>query len=98
VLHFAVIFLFSVIVNIMTSSDLDPLFLKALKLLQSRSKESRDQLRQLYDEVVIQRKTELAAKRVRIKACAIPHKYPKLYVILSMRRSLRPGYCLCQLP
>lgn len=48
----------------MASSDLDPLFIKALKLLQSRSKESRYQLRQLYDEVVAERKGELAMKQV----------------------------------
>jgi hypothetical protein len=55
----------------MASSDLDPLFLKALKLLQSRSKESRDQLRQLYDEIVAQRRAELDAKRVRFCALVI---------------------------
>jgi len=48
----------------MTSSDLDPVFVKALKLLQSRSKDSYFQLKQMYDEVVAQRRDEVAVKRV----------------------------------
>jgi len=48
----------------MASSDLDPVFVTALKLLQSRSKDSYFQLRQMYDEVVAQRKAEAAIKRV----------------------------------
>lgn len=47
----------------MTSSDLDPVFVKALKLLQSRSKDSYFQLRQMYDDVVAQRKAECVIKR-----------------------------------
>ena len=48
----------------MATGDLDPLFVKALKLLQSRSKESKEQLRQLYEEVAAQRKAEIVTKRV----------------------------------
>ena len=48
----------------MASSDLDPVFVKALKLLQSRSKDSYFQLKQMYDEVVAQRRTDSAVKRV----------------------------------
>ena len=48
----------------MTSYDLDPVFVKALKLLQSRSKDSYFQLKQMYDEVVAQRRDEAAIKRV----------------------------------
>jgi len=48
----------------MSSSDLDPVFVKALKLLQSRSKDSYFQLKQMYDEVVAQRRAEAAIKRV----------------------------------
>jgi len=48
----------------MASSDLDPVFVKALKLLQSRSKDSYFQLKQMYDEVVAQRRHDAAIKRV----------------------------------
>jgi len=48
----------------MMSGDLDPVFVKALKLLQSRSKDSYFQLRQMYDDVVAQRKAEAVIKRV----------------------------------
>jgi len=48
----------------MLSSDLDPVFVKALKLLQSRSKDSYFQLKQMYDDVVAQRRADAAIKRV----------------------------------
>lgn len=48
----------------MASADLDPTFVKGLKLLLSRSKESHDQLRQMLDEVLDQRKKEIANKSV----------------------------------
>jgi len=48
----------------MASSDLDPVFVKALKLLQSRSKDSYFQLKQMYDEVVAQRRHDTVIKRV----------------------------------
>ena len=41
------------------SSDLDPLFLKALKLLQSKNKESADQIKELLDEILAQRKKQV---------------------------------------
>lgn len=44
----------------MASSDLDPSFVKALKLLLSRSKESTEQLKQMADELIDQRKKEIA--------------------------------------
>ncbi|KAL5006669.1 hypothetical protein ScPMuIL_015475 [Solemya velum] len=43
----------------MTSLDLDPLFVKALKLLHSRSKDSTDQLREMVDEAIAQRRAQL---------------------------------------
>ena len=48
----------------MMSTELDPVFVKALKLLQSRSKDSYFQLRQMYDEAVAHRRAEAAIKRV----------------------------------
>jgi len=50
----------------MASGDLDPFFVKALKLLQSRSKESYFQLKQMHDEVVSQRRAEAALKQVSV--------------------------------
>jgi len=47
-----------------STSDLDPLFVKALKLLQSRSKDSYFQLKQMYDDVVAQRRAVSSIKRV----------------------------------
>ena len=52
------------------SSDLDPVFVKALKLLQSRSKDSYCQLKQMYDEVVAQRRAETTVKRVITITCS----------------------------
>ena len=48
----------------MAVQELDPTFVRALKLLQSRSKESTEQLRQILHELTEQRKAELASKRV----------------------------------
>jgi len=48
----------------MASADLDPIFVKGLKLLLSRSKEAEDQLKQMLDEVLDQRKKEIANKSV----------------------------------
>lgn len=48
----------------MASADLDPSFVKGLKLLLSKSKESHDQLKQMLDEVLDQRKKEVANKSV----------------------------------
>jgi len=56
--------LVSLYCELMATVELDPTFVRGLKLLQSRSKESADQLRQLYNELVEQRKAELALKRV----------------------------------
>ena len=36
----------------MTMTDLDPTFIKALRLLHSKSKDSADQLKQLLDDVL----------------------------------------------
>ena len=49
----------------MSAVELDPLFLKALKLLNSRSKESTEQLKQLLDDVLAQRKLSVSEKKVR---------------------------------
>ena len=40
----------------MTSQDLDPVFVKALRLMHSKSKEAGDQLRQMLDDLIAQRK------------------------------------------
>ena len=48
----------------MAAMDLDPMFVKALRLLQSRSKESTDQLKQMLDEVLAQRRAEKASFKV----------------------------------
>ncbi len=44
--------------------ELDPLFVKALKLLHSRSKDAVDQLKQMADEAIAQRRGELALRRM----------------------------------
>ena len=48
----------------MSALDLDPLFLKALKLLHSKSKDAAEQLKAMHDEVVAKKKFEIASKRV----------------------------------
>lgn len=40
----------------MASLDLDPIFVKGLKLLHSKSKDSADQLRQMIDDLIAQKK------------------------------------------
>lgn len=40
----------------MSSLDLDPVFVKALKLLHSKSKDSAAQLKQMLDDCIAQRK------------------------------------------
>ena len=40
----------------MATTELDPLFVKALRLLHSKSKDSADQLKQMLDDVRNQRK------------------------------------------
>jgi len=40
----------------MTSLDLDPVFVKALKLLHSKNKDSAAQLKQLLDDCIVQKK------------------------------------------
>ena len=47
---------------IMTSQDLDPVFVKALRLMHSKSKESGDQLRQMLDDLIAQRKGLMQSK------------------------------------
>ena len=46
----------------MTSQDLDPVFVKALRLMHSKSKESGDQLRQMLDDLIAQRKGLMQSK------------------------------------
>ena len=62
----------------MAVQELDPTFVRALKLLQSRSKESTEQLRQILHELTEQRKAELASKRV----------LSKLYIVRLLRQRL----------
>lgn len=40
----------------MATLELDPLFVKALRLLHSKNKDSADQLKQLLDDVLAQKK------------------------------------------
>jgi len=46
----------------MASLDLDPVFVKALKLLHSRSKDSATQLKQMLDDAIAQRKGQSKSK------------------------------------
>ena len=46
----------------MTSQDLDPLFVKALRLMHSKSKESGEQLKQMLDDLIAQRKAQMQSK------------------------------------
>ncbi|CAL1284285.1 unnamed protein product [Larinioides sclopetarius] len=46
----------------MASTDLDPLFVKGLRLLHSKSKDSTEQLKQLLDEVIAQSKQSAQSK------------------------------------
>ena len=48
----------------MTAVELDPLFVRALKLLQSKSKDAADQLKQMHDDVISQRKFGFQEKKV----------------------------------
>ena len=70
----------------MTSTDLDPIFVKALKLLQSRSKDSYFHLKQMYDEVVAQRRYDAAVKRVTV--C-------KLYLHVHIHHSFNHMLSFC---
>lgn len=42
--------------------DLDPMFVKGLRLLHSKSKDSADQLKQLLDDAIAQSKQSVHAK------------------------------------
>jgi integrator complex subunit 12 len=46
----------------MTSLDLDPVFVKALKLLHSKSKESGALLKQMLDDAIAQKKGQSKSK------------------------------------
>ena len=46
----------------MASQDLDPLFVKALRLMHSKSKEAGDQLKQMLDDLIAQRKAQMQSK------------------------------------
>ena len=50
----------------MTAVELDPLFVRALKLLQSRNKDAADQLKQMHDDVIAQRKLGFQEKKARL--------------------------------
>lgn len=43
----------------MAVSELDPVFIKALKLLHSKNKDAADQLKELLDDVLAQRKKQV---------------------------------------
>ncbi|ELU00565.1 hypothetical protein CAPTEDRAFT_210645, partial [Capitella teleta] len=47
----------------MTALDLDPVFVKALKLLHSRSRDSAIQLKQMLDDAIAQRKSEIGSSK-----------------------------------
>ena len=46
----------------MASQDLNPLFVKALRLMHSKSKEAGDQLKQMLDDLIAQRKAQMQSK------------------------------------
>ena len=46
----------------MAAVDLDPMFVKALKLLHSRSKDSTEQLRQMLNDVIAKKRSKLDIK------------------------------------
>lgn len=46
----------------MTSMELDPLFVKGLRLLHSKNKDSAEQLKQLLDDAIAQSKQSVHAK------------------------------------
>ena len=48
----------------MAATELDPLFLKALKLLHSRSKDAASQLKQMYYDVVAKKRSNWNGKKV----------------------------------
>lgn len=50
----------------MATIDLDPLFVKALKLLHSRSKDATQQLKQMLDDAIAQRKAEVGSSKVQL--------------------------------
>lgn len=47
----------------MTMTDLDPTFIKALRLLHSKSKDSADQLKQMLDDVLHSKKGQKVFKK-----------------------------------
>ena len=55
---------FIYLVGKMTAVELDPLFVRALKLLQSKSKDAADQLKQMHDDIISQRKLGVQEKKV----------------------------------
>lgn len=57
-MHFSVLPL----VGKMTMTDLDPTFIKALRLLHSKSKDSADQLKQMLDDVLHSKKGQKVFK------------------------------------
>lgn len=57
-MHFSVLAL----VGKMTMTDLDPTFIKALRLLHSKSKDSADQLKQMLDDVLHSKKGQKVFK------------------------------------
>lgn len=58
------------LVEKMTMTDLDPTFIKALRLLHSKSKDSADQLKQMLDDVLHSKKGQKVFKnRIRKFPC-----------------------------
>ena len=68
----------------MAAVDLDPTFVKALKLLHSKSKDSMAQLRAMVDDAIAQRKG--------LKVKTYVFQYLSIYYILPLFR--RSGYRL----
>ena len=50
----------------MAVTELDPLFLKALKLLHSTGKDAAEQLKQMYYDVVSKRRSDWDGKKVNL--------------------------------
>ena len=59
----------------MASQDLDPLFVKALRLMHSKSKEAGDQLKQMLDDLIAQRKAQMQSK--------VPDQRPEVIKLFS---------------
>ena len=69
----------------MTSQDLDPVFVKALRLMHSKSKEAGDQLRQMLDDLIAQRKGLMQNKVIVRGMDAVSREVslPKLFCLSS---------------